>query len=183
MDVFASDAGGGLMAPAIVAGVVALVVAVLGGVLTDVGPWYRQLNFPSWQPPNWLFGPAWTLIFALTVAGAAYAWRDASSAGERALLVGLFAVNAVLNVAWSGLFFKLRRPDWALIEVAFLWLSIAVLILAIGRSSTTGAAFLLPYLAWVSFASFLNWTIVRLNPALKLGSGGKAEAERPAQTA
>jgi tryptophan-rich sensory protein len=163
--ILASDAGGGLMVPAIVAGLVTIVVAVLGGLATDTGPWYRDLNFPSWKPPNWLFGPAWTLIFALIVTAAAIAWRDAPGPAERSTLVALFAINAVLNVMWSVIFFTWRRPDWALLEVALLWLSIVALVLAIGRYSVPAAACLAPYLVWVSFASVLNRAIVLRNPA------------------
>jgi tryptophan-rich sensory protein len=167
-ELFASGAAGGLLVPSIVAGLVALGVAVLGGVLTDVGPWYQELRFPSWKPPNWLFGPAWTVIFTLIAIGAVLAWRDAPNDGERTLLLVLFGFNAVLNVMWSALFFAMRRPDWALIEVALLWLSILVLVLVIRRYSDVAAACLLPYLAWVSFASVLNRAIVRLNPGMGL---------------
>jgi tryptophan-rich sensory protein len=167
-EVFASGAAGGLLVPSIVAGLVALGVAVLGGLLTDVGPWYQELRFPSWKPPNWLFGPAWTVIFTLIAIGAVLAWRDAPSSSERTLLLVLFGVNAVLNVLWSALFFAMRRPDWALVEVALLWLSILVLVLVIRRYSDVAAACLLPYLAWVSFAAVLNRTIVRLNPGMGL---------------
>ena len=127
--------------------------------------WYRQLTFPPWKPPNWLFGPAWTVIFGLIVASAALSWRDAPDDAARTLIVSLFAVNAVLNIAWSGLFFALRRPDWAFLEVLALWLSILALVIVTGRVSSTASMFLLPYLAWVSFAGMLNRAIVRLNPA------------------
>jgi tryptophan-rich sensory protein len=145
-----------------VAGGVALIVAIAGGLLTDIGPWYRALRKPSWQPPDWLFGPAWTLIFTLTAIAAALAWRDAP-ASARAGLIGLFLVNALLNIAWSGLFFSLKRPDWALIEVVLLWVSIAALIARIAPINGLASLLLTPYLAWVSFAAFLNYTIVQLN--------------------
>ncbi|MFM2422067.1 MAG: hypothetical protein RL291_597 [Pseudomonadota bacterium] len=145
-----------------ISGAVALVVAVAGGLLTEIGPWYRALKKPSFQPPDWLFGPAWTLIFTLTAISAAYAWRDAGP-GARISIVTLFLINAALNIAWSGIFFTMRRPDLALIEVAFLWASILLLIIWILPVSRFAALLLVPYLLWVSFASFLNWTIVRLN--------------------
>jgi translocator protein len=145
-----------------VTGAITLVVAITGGLLTEIGPWYRALKKPSFQPPDWLFGPAWTLIFTLVAVSAALAWRDGTPEA-RGVLVALFLLNAVLNVAWSGLFFKLRRPDWALIEVAFLWASIALLIARTWPINTTASLLLVPYLLWVSFASILNWAIVRLN--------------------
>ena len=147
----------------IVAGLATVTVAMAGGLLTEIGPWYRALVKPSWQPPDWLFGPAWTLIFALTAAAGIRAWEASSDAGARRLVVLSFAVNGVLNAAWSLLFFKLRRPDWALAEVALLWLSIAWLIVLCGRRARVAGWLMLPYLAWVSFAAFLNLTIVRLN--------------------
>ena len=136
-----------------------------GGALTTgaLGRWYLQLRKPSWQPPNWLFGPAWTVIGLLSAAAAVLAWRSANDDGERALTIALFAVNGVLNVAWSALFFKIERPDWALVEVVPLWLSIAALCIAFAGRSPAAAWLLTPYLVWVGFAAFLNLTVVRLN--------------------
>jgi len=138
-------------------------VAVLGGLLTDVGPWYESLRFPSWRPPNWLFGPAWTVIFVLIASSGVMAWERAPNDRARAWLITLFALNAALNVLWSALFFKLRRPDWALGELAALWLSILALVLFIGQISWLAAAIIAPYLAWVSFAGVLNLRVVQLN--------------------
>jgi tryptophan-rich sensory protein len=143
---------------------IAIAVGVAGGLLTDIGPWYRALVKPSWQPPDWLFGPVWTAIFGLSAIAAVLAWRHAETDGDRSLIVAAFAANIVLNVAWSGLFFTLKRPDWALIEVVFLWLSVLAIVLVCYRYSTRAGNLLLPYLAWVSFASVLNYKIVQLNP-------------------
>lgn len=145
----------------IVAGLAAVGMALAGGLLTEIGPWYRGLRKPSWQPPDWLFGPAWTLILGLEAWSASLAWDAAGN--ERPLVVGLFLVNAVLHVLWSPLFFKLRRPDWALIEVPLLWLSILALMIALAPISPLASALLTPYLLWVTFAAYLNLTIVRLN--------------------
>jgi translocator protein len=139
------------------------VVALLGGLATEIGPWYRGLAKPSWQPPDWLFGPAWTVIFGFIAAAGTIAWRTAPDAHMRRMLAWLFAINAALNVLWSILFFKLRRPDWALIEVVFLWLSILALIVCTNRWSRRAALLLVPYLAWVTFAGVLNGAVVRLN--------------------
>ena len=140
-----------------------VVVAGAGAWLTDISPWYRTLRKPWWQPPDWLFGPAWTLILALAALSAYLAWRDAPDRNARLTIAALFVANGVANVVWSPLFFKMRRPDWALIEVPFLWLSILALILATLPISRTASLLLLPYLFCVSFATFLNLTIVRLN--------------------
>ena len=154
------------MLPSALAAFAALAVAMLGMTITDLGPWYRSLEQPAWAPPEPAYGAAWTMIFALTAGAGVLAWRVAPSRGALETLVGLFALNGFLNVLWSLLFFQLRRPDWALFELALLWLSIVALIAVIGRHSRPGAVLLLPYLAWVSFAGALNWEIIRLNGTL-----------------
>lgn len=146
-----------------VASAAAFVILGIGGALTEIGPWYNQLRKPSWQPPGWLFAPAWTTIFALAVFAAVKSWDAASNPAAHALVIGLFALNGVLNILWSLLFFKMQRPDWALIEVVPLWLSILALIVGLAPLSGRGSLALLPYLLWVSFAAVLNRTIVRLN--------------------
>lgn len=149
--------------PIIIAAVAAMAVAGIGGLMTDIGPWYLGLAKPSWQPPDWLFGPAWTLIFSLAAASGVIAWRDAPSQARREWMLALFALNGFLNVLWSLLFFKLKRPDWALMEVGFLWLSVALLMVVLGQYSRKAGWLLAPYLVWIAFAAFLNWTTVRLN--------------------
>jgi translocator protein len=151
-----------LTAAALTAAAGALVVAGLGGAMTDLGPWYAALSQPAWKPPDVWFGPAWTLIYTLAAVAAVKAWLAADRAGQRRL-VAAFILNGVLNVLWSALFFRARRPDWALAEVVLLWLSIVLLIVLAARSSTAAAWLLVPYLLWVSFAATLNHAVVRLN--------------------
>ncbi len=158
-----STARSTLWLPVLAAAAAAILVASLGSTMTDLGPWYQSLKKPSWQPPDWLFGPAWTLIFALAAAAGVVAWRHARSDADREWIIGMFAVNGTLNVLWSFLFFRLQRPDLALIEVAFLWLSVLVPLLVFWRYARTASWLLVPYLAWVSFAALLNLEIVRLN--------------------
>jgi benzodiazapine receptor len=138
-------------------------VAASGALLTVLDSWYYNLRKPSWQPPDWLFGPAWTVILALASYAAYLGWTRAQDAGERTLVVALFGANAIFHVLWSLLFFKLQRPDWSLIEVAFLWLSILAMIIGLAAISWIAAMAIVPYILWVSFAAFLNLTIVRLN--------------------
>lgn len=145
--------------PILIATAWAVGTAALGAALTPLTPWYRGLERPWFQPPDWAFGPAWTLIFALSAAGFIRAWR----AGAGRLLVILFVVNGVLNAGWSLLFFTLQRPDWALIEVVPLWLSILAMILEARRHDRRAAQLIAPYLAWVTFAACLNFAIYRLN--------------------
>lgn len=149
--------------PFAVTALAALALSWLGAAITDIGPWYRALLKPEWQPPDWLFGPVWTAIFALAAVSAATAWRAAPSPEAREWVIALFIANGFLNVLWSLLFFRLRRPDWALAEVMLLWLSILMLILVLAPISRLASRLLWPYLAWVSFAALLNWRLVSLN--------------------
>ena len=118
----------------VIAAAAVSVVALIGGLMTDVGPWYESLRFPRLRPPNWLFGPAWTVIFILIAAAGVVAWESAENPTIRFRLVVLFLINGVLNLLWSPLFFKMRRPDWALYELLLFWLSILVLIVAAGSN-------------------------------------------------
>lgn len=156
-------ASGARWKPVVVAAAAVTFVAVLGGTLTDLGPWYQSLEKPSWQPPGWLFGPAWTLIFALVAMSAVTAWRSAPDVGRHDLWIGLFALNGFLNVLWSLLFFRLQRPDWAMFELVFLWASIVLLIWVLRKYSHLASLILVPYLLWVTFAGLLNWSVLRLN--------------------
>ena len=149
--------------PIAIAAASALFVAVLGGLMTDIGPWYASLKQPAWKPPDWAFGPIWTTIFALAAAAGVIGWRRAPSGADRKSLLALFAANGFLNVFWSLLYFRLHRPDWSLIEVPFLWLSVLALIVLFWRFARPAAWLLVPYLVWVSIASLLNWQTVQLN--------------------
>ena len=145
------------------AAIAAAAVGALGAWITELGPWYYNLREPAWKPPDWLFGPAWTLIFALAAVAFVLAWKNARTNRARVLILVLFAININLNILWSGLFFRLHRPDYALVEVAFLWLSIVALIVGLRRFSPTTGWLLAPYLAWVTFAAVLNFEVVSLN--------------------
>lgn len=149
--------------PIALAAVAALGVAAMGAWTTNLGGWYYSLLAPVWKPPDWLFGPAWTLIFGCAALAAALGWQHARQRYDRQRLLWLFVLNAGLNILWSVLFFRLQRPDWALGEVVFLWLSITALILILFPLSKTASWLMVPYLAWVTFAALLNLSIVRLN--------------------
>jgi tryptophan-rich sensory protein len=147
----------------IIAAVAAIVVAAVGGTLTDLGPWYQSLREPAWKPPDAAFGPIWTVIFACAVVSGVTGWQNEPTAAGRQRIVGLFAINGLLNLLWSLMFFQVKRPDLALVEVAALWLSILVLMVVLYRRSARASALLLPYLIWVSIASALNYEVVVLN--------------------
>ena len=140
-----------------------LVLTGAGGLLTEIGPWYRQLRKPRLQPPDWLFGPAWTLILGMAAAAGVLAWRGAPDTAGRAWVVALFGANWLLHLLWSPLFFKAKRPDWALMEVPLLWLSVLAIIIGIAPYTDWGPWLMAPYLLWVGFAAWLNYAIVRLN--------------------
>ena len=140
-----------------------VIVAVAGGVLTETGPWYRALKKPAWKPPDWAFGPVWTVILVLAAISAALALEAATEPGARMKVLTVLVVNSVLNIAWSGIFFKMKRPDWALVEVVVFWFSILALIVVLGGQSALAGWLMAPYLAWVTVATFLNYRIVRMN--------------------
>lgn len=153
-----------MMLPVLVAVLILIAMLAFGGLTTDVGQWYRDLKKPSWNPPNWAFGPAWTLILSLAAWSGVEAWTHARGPDDQWLIALLFGANVIAHLLWSPLFFNLKRPDWALIEVVFLWLSLVALVVGLWPISTLASLLIVPYLLWVSFAAFLNWTIVRLNP-------------------
>ena len=154
----------GFWRPFLIAFVVAQAIGGIGAFTTDLGPWYQSLNKPWWQPPDWLFGPAWTTIFGLTAASAAFAWRNATTRTSRAAIVVLYLTSGLFNILWSALFFQIKRPDWALIEAGALWVSVLIPILVVSRYSKKAAWLLVPYISWVTFAAILNYKIVQLNP-------------------
>ena len=143
--------------------VLSYATAGIGGALTELGPWYFSLRQPEWKPPDVAFGVIWTLIFTLCAVSAWLAWQASDSAAKRRRVAILFGLNAALNIFWSALYFKLQRPDWALMEVVFLWFSIVCLLVGLWRLSRWASLLLLPYFFWVSIASVLNLQTVALN--------------------
>jgi translocator protein len=141
----------------------AVILGGAGGLLTTIGPWYRNLTKPSWQPPDWLFGPAWTLILGLAAWAAVLAWDGAVDDMGRSTIIILYAANFLCHLLWSPLFFTVRRPDWALFEVVFLWGSVLAMCIMLRPFSELASWLIVPYLVWVSFAAILNLYIVKLN--------------------
>jgi benzodiazapine receptor len=123
-------------------------------------PWYAELAKPSWTPPNWVFAPAWTTLFALMAIAGWLVWQRA---GIGSIPLKLFAIQLVLNVTWSGLFFGLKSPPAAMIEIVILWLAILATTIAFWRVDRLAGWLFLPYLVWVGYAAALNFSIWRLN--------------------
>jgi len=125
------------------------------------GAWYAGLRKPAWNPPNWLFAPVWTLLYAMMAVAAWLVWRDAGLSRE----ITLFVVQLLLNAAWTWLFFGLKRPGLAFVEIVALWLAILGTLVVLWSVRPLAALLLAPYLAWVTFAAALNAALWRLNGA------------------
>ena len=136
--------------------------AALGGLASaDVTEgWYAELERPSWTPPSWLFGPVWTALYGMMAVAAWLIWLGPRPA---AALVA-FGVQLALNAAWTPLFFGLHRIDLALADIGLLWLVLALTTVMFFKRRAVAGVLLLPYLLWVSFATYLNYSIATLNP-------------------
>lgn len=135
--------------------------AAASGAVFRPGAWHRGLIKPSWNPPNWLFPPAWSILYLMIAVSG---WRVFEARGlEAAPQLVLFFVSLLLNAAWSGLFFGLKRPGLAFAELLVLWASIVAMIAAFAPIDSLAAWLLAPYLCWVTFAGALNFAIWRLN--------------------
>jgi translocator protein len=134
------------------------------GGLFGPGPWYEQLNKPPWNPPNWVFGPAWTLLYVLMGTAAWLIWDRYGFRGPARVPLALFAAHLLLvNAGWSIVFFGLQSPGGAMVVVVGLWTAVLALAVLFWRLRPVAGALLLPYLAWVSFAAALNFAIWQLN--------------------
>lgn len=141
-----------------------LLVGTISGIATsdNITTWYATLNKPSFNPPNYLFGPMWTALYFLMGISLFLIWKsDPGSLRNQALMV--FGIQLVLNFAWSFIFFHFKLVGWAFVEIIFVWASIFVMIIVFNRIHKTAAYLQIPYLLWVSFASMLNGYIWYLN--------------------
>ena len=145
-----------------------VVVGSLSGFATSggVSTWYPTLVKPPFNPPAWVFGPVWTVLYLMMGVAAFIVWRQGLDArGARAALT-VFAVQLALNGLWSIIFFGMRQPGWALVEIIVLWIAIGVTIRLFWRVIPAAGVLLLPYWAWVSFATVLNASLWWLNRSL-----------------
>jgi translocator protein len=145
---------------------IVLCFAAAGGgslvTIPAIDGWYASLQKPAWTPPNWVFGPVWSLLYLAMATAAWLGWRERAQVTTTPALL-LFGIQLILNVLWSFLFFSWQRPGVALIEILFLWAAIFATLLTFSHFSTVAACLFVPYLIWVSFAVALNFSIWRLN--------------------
>lgn len=141
---------------------------IFGGLFTNPAirsGWYALLKKPPFQPPAWVFGPVWTLLYVLMAVSAWLVWEREEERPVKVPLL-LYFGQLLLNVAWSLLFFGMGRPDLAFAEILLLWAFILAVTVLFYRVRPAAGLLLIPYLAWVSFAALLNGFIWRLNPVL-----------------
>ena len=144
--------------------IVCLGAGGLGAITTtpEIDGWYKTLTKPAWNPPDRVFGPVWTTLYVMMAIAAWLVWKPAGFKAA-AMPLTLFATQLLLNVAWSWIFFGLHQPGWAFVEIVILWLAIVATTVAFFRCSNVAGCLMVPYLAWVSFASVLNFAIWWMN--------------------
>lgn len=133
--------------------------APASGVMTLPGSWYAALNKPAWNPPAWIFGPVWTFLYLLMAVAAWLVWKRVGWKSA----IWLYLIQLALNAVWTPIFFGAHQLGWALVEIIVLWLAILVTLLTFLTVIRVAGLMLVPYLAWVSFAMFLNLTLWRMN--------------------
>jgi tryptophan-rich sensory protein len=144
--------------------IVCFVAAALGAAASaQAGPFYTQLERPSWAPPPYVFGPVWTVLYAMMGISAWLVWRIDGFRGARVALT-LFLVQLAVNALWSWLFFAWHQGAGSFADIVLLWILLVATLIAFWRISPWAGALLIPYLAWVSFAAVLNFAIWQLNP-------------------
>ncbi len=148
-----------------VAVIIPLVIGGLGGAATApaIPAWYQGLNKPAWNPPNWVFGPVWTLLYILMGVAAWLVWRQGWDNPQVQGALVIFGVQLLLNLFWSLVFFGLRSPNWAVLEIVVLWGFILVTIVQFYRLEPVAGLLLIPYQLWVTFAAALNAAVWQLN--------------------
>jgi len=144
---------------------ITLITGFVGSIFTsqEISGWYTSIRKPLWNPPNAIFGPVWTILYILMGISLFLVLKSPHTSGKKNIAYLLFAVQLLLNFLWSFIFFRLHRIDLALLEILMLWISILGTIIAFSHISKTAAWLLVPYISWVSFASFLNYHIWILN--------------------
>jgi translocator protein len=145
--------------------IIALALPFLAGWIGSIATmptipgWYASLDKPALNPPSWIFGPVWTTLYVLMGIAAFLVWRKGWENRKVKLALSVFGLQLLLNSAWSVLFFGLKNPGGAFVDIIFMWVAIAATIVLFGKISKTAAWLLVPYILWVSFAAYLNYSI------------------------
>lgn len=149
----------------ILAIVIPLAVGFISGffTITGVGSWYQTIQRPSWNPPNWIFGPVWTTLYVMMGIALYLIWKADVSSSLKNYAILLFTLQLILNFFWSFIFFNQQQPCWAFAEIVALWVLILFTIFAFAKINSLAAWLLVPYISWVSFAAMLNYAIWKLN--------------------
>ncbi len=144
---------------------ICLFAGLIGSFFTSpaIPGWYATLAKPAFSPPNWIFAPVWTTLFVLMGISMYLVWNKGLQKRDVKISLFIFGIQLVLNVLWSVLFFGLRSPFYAFVEIIMLWVAIALTIQNFSRISRTAGLLLVPYILWVSFAAILNFHIWNLN--------------------
>ena len=149
--------------------VIAIVVSALAGVVgsfftnSAIPSWYSEIIKPVLNPPGWVFGPVWTALYILMGIAAYLVWKNGWERSDLRTALGVFGIQLILNATWSVIFFGLQNPGAAFIEIISLWLTILAAIIAFSKISRTATWLLIPYIVWVTFAAYLNYSIWFLN--------------------
>ena len=149
--------------------VIAIAVSELAGIIgsiftvSAIPNWYSTLVKPALNPPSWVFGPVWTTLYALMGIAAWLVWKSGWERKEIKVALGVFGIQLFLNAIWSIIFFGLQSPGWALVDIVVLWFAIVWTMFVFYKISKPAAYLLVPYILWVSFASYLNYSIWMLN--------------------
>jgi translocator protein len=131
--------------------------------ITGIGSWYQTIQKPTWNPPNWIFGPVWTTLYVLMGIAFFLVWKSPAPGEIKRPAIILFAIQLVLDFFWSFIFFDQHQTGIAFAEILLMWVMILFTIFAFARISKPAAWLLVPYISWVSFAAILNFTIWKLN--------------------
>lgn len=146
-----------------------IAIAELAGIVgsfftvSAIPTWYATIAKPTWNPPSWVFGPVWTMLYAIMGIAAFLIWRKGWDQKAVKIALGIFGVQLFLNAIWSVIFFGFKNPGWAFVDIVFLWIAIVATMVLFAKVSKPALWLLVPYLLWVSFASVLNFTIWDLN--------------------
>ena len=145
--------------------IIPLAIGALSSYFTipGVNSWYQTINKPSWNPPNWIFPPVWTLLFVMMGISLFLVWKNNAAVRVKKMAIMIFSIQLLLNILWSYVFFKQHTMGWALAEIIILWIAILLTIFAFGKISSLAAWLLVPYISWVSFAAILNYTFWKIN--------------------